>query len=119
MARRLIGSLAIFASCLKFRSMTPIRVQVAYWLWRLGTQFVLSAYFVSRIPIKDEGARLIPILETSRLRLDCRLGIRHVARESVVRGLEKAAVALPDGYSGEGIWPRSADAKRDRPGGRQ
>ena len=90
--------MTVFASCLKFRTMAPIRVQLAYWLWRLGAQAVLPAHFVSRIPIKDEGEQLIPVLETPRLRLDHRLGIRHVARESVVRGLEKAAVALPDGY---------------------
>jgi zinc D-Ala-D-Ala dipeptidase len=90
--------MTVFASTLKFRRMAPIRVQVAYWLWRLGAQAVLPAHFVSRIPIKDEGEKLIPILQTARLRLDQRVGIRHVARESVVRGLEKAAVALPDGY---------------------
>jgi D-alanyl-D-alanine dipeptidase len=78
--------------------MAPIRIQVAYWLWRLGAQAVLPAHFVSRIPIMDEGEQLIPIPETPRLRLDHRLGIGHVARESVVRGLEKAAAALPDGY---------------------
>jgi len=75
------------------------RTFISYWMWRLGVQPLLPAQWIGRIPIQECGENLVELVETERLKLDHRLGVRHLARHSVAAALQLAAQSLPTGLT--------------------